>query len=198
MSILESNDAEQARERSKERSEAFVAAIDPALSAREDRIALELAKENSSAKSKLRKLYHLVADFSEVSKPFVACGVGCSDCCKMNVSITVVEAEQLAAISGKPLSRVATPTAYPPEKFSGMPCPFLVDDACSVYDARPYACRTHVSFDHNAHWCHPDRSNIVDRGMVELSGAKEAYIAIASRSSLRGFADIRDFFSPAT
>jgi Fe-S-cluster containining protein len=196
MERSDSDDIELARSRSKARAAAFLAAVDPSLDQRDDRIAAELSRENASAKAKLGKLYRLLAEVAQTAAPFVACGKGCSACCKMNVSITSVEAERLAAVSGKPVVRPPHPMTHPEDKFSGVPCPFLVEDACSVYEVRPYVCRAHFSFDTSPHWCQPERAYVGDMGMVEFGGAKAAYQAIAGSTPLGGFADIRDFFPP--
>lgn len=164
------------------------------LDARDDAIAERLRRENSSAKSKLGKIYTLMADLSHAVSPYVACGKGCSDCCKMNVSISDIEAERLSMISRKPMAVVKQPVLHSLEDFSGIPCPFLVNDACSVYDARPYACRAHFSFDTSAYWCHPERSNVGDMSLLQMGGARQAYDDVVVGSRLQGFADIRDFF----
>lgn len=79
-----------------------------------------------------------------------ACSEGCGACCKTHTDIPVyplelagiywyaiekmkgrirtILVEQLAAHAGKP------------------PCPFLVDNACSIYPVRPVACRQFIVF----------------------------------------------------
>lgn len=194
MGIREEDDLARAQAHSKARVSEFLARLDPAIDQRDDVIASTLARENSSARSKLGKVYALLSDVSEAAEKFVACGKGCSSCCKMNVSVTSIEAERLAALTGRAMARVAYPIVHEQARFAGIPCPFLVNEECSVYDARPYACRAHFSFDDTAYWCHPDRAYVGGMGQLELGGAKEAYLHIAGRSSLRGFSDIRDFF----
>ena len=39
------------------------------------------------------------------------------------------------------------------DKFNGQPCPFLVDNQCSVYEDRPVVCRTHHSLREDASLC---------------------------------------------
>jgi|SRR5882672_598107 len=186
-------DLKRAQEISHARAASYIAALDPDINARDDRIAVELAHENASAKAKLGKIYRLLADADKAVKTFIACSRGCSSCCKMNVSITSVEAERLAALSGRRMARVVAPIKHSEARFAGVPCPFLRDDACSVYDSRPYACRAHYSFDVTAYWCHPSRAFRGGMGMVNFRGTQDAYEAIA-RDSLGGLADIRDFF----
>ncbi len=185
---------EEAKARSQLRLTEFLSAMPRDLDARDDMIAERLKRDNSSAKSKLGKIYALMSDLSHVVKPFIACSEGCSDCCKMNVSISVIEAERLSAISRKPMAKVKHPERHPDDKFSGISCPFLVENMCSVYEVRPYACRAHYSFDTNAYWCHPERAHTGEMSLLLMGGARQAYDFVVINSSLRGFADIRDFF----
>lgn len=187
-------DLARGRAVSRVRAAAYMAATPTELNARDDNIVAELTIDNSSAKSKLGKLYRLLADASEVAKPFVACQNGCSACCKMNVDVTSVEAERLALVSGKRMARVTAPIKHREDEFSGVACPLLVNDSCSVYEARPFACRAHHSFDTSSYWCQPERAYAGEMGMATLGGAKLAYGVLAGKTSLRGFADIRDFF----
>jgi uncharacterized protein len=179
---------------SKARAAALMAALDPALDARDDAIQGQLARENSSAKSKLGKVYRLVDVFAEAARPFVACAEGCSACCKMNVSITSVEAQRLAAATGRPLATVREPVEHDLAEFSGVPCPFLVNDVCSAYEERPYVCRAHFSFDTSSYWCQPERAHAAPMKFVGLGGARNAYAAITVGTAMGGLADIRDFF----
>ncbi len=179
---------------SKARASSFIASIPQDLAKREDLIGEEVLRENSSAKSKLGKLYRLVEELGEAAKPFIACGKGCSACCRMNVTISSMEAERLAQFSKKRINRVDHHIHHDPTRFAGVACPFLVENACSVYAIRPYACRAHVSFDTTAYWCEPERAYEEGMGMVSFDGAKSAYLAVLAKVPDSRFADIRDFF----
>ena len=74
-------------------------------------------------------------------------------------------------------------------------CPFLTDNACSIYKIRPYVCRANVSFDITSYWCEPERAYDAELHKVEFSGAKLAYRAVHEKASNVIYADIRDFFS---
>lgn len=187
-----------AQARSKERLMAFLAVMPKKLDQRDDEIAGSLLRENSSGKVKLGKIYSLMSAVGREVAPHVACTKGCSDCCKMNVSISIIEAERLSLMSGRNLAAVSRPVRHRSDEFSGIPCPFLQDNACTVYEHRPFACRAHYSFDDTAYWCHPDRSNAAEFSLLESGGAKQAYQEIVMKSRLSGFADIRDFFPTNT
>lgn len=79
----------------------------------------------------------------------IACRRGCAFCCHVDVAVTPLEAIRLARLSrhaaaaGIGVAARADAAAAP--RFR--PCPLLKDGACSVYDARPFACRALYSFD---------------------------------------------------
>ena len=97
--------------------------------------------------------------FDEEPRP--ACKKGCAYCCHLHVAVTIPElllavgyaretkdAAELAALAARAkhaayLARGTTPLTYPMP-----PCAFLGEDgACTIYAARPLACRGHHSFD---------------------------------------------------
>lgn len=96
----------------------------------------------------------------------LACRKGCSHCCTQPVSVTAAEALFVAAaLKDRPDTAAAVIAAdeairtLTPEALGRRYCPMLVDDACSIYAARPLACHSFVStsleaciaaFDHGA------------------------------------------------
>lgn len=97
--------------------------------------------------------------FEEEPRP--ACQKGCAYCCHLHVALTIPElllavgyaretkdADELDALAARAkraadLARGTTPLTYPMP-----PCAFLGEDgACTIYGARPLACRGHHSFD---------------------------------------------------
>ena len=72
----------------------------------------------------------------------LACRRGCAFCCHVDVTVTPLEAIRLWRRAGD---------AAPPDSTARRaPCPMLVDNACSQYEARPYACRAVFSSDATA------------------------------------------------
>ena len=173
----------------------FVKAIPPELSRREDTIQRKLASENASPRNKLQKIYSLMADLVKVAEPYVACGKGCSACCQMNAMISCIEANFIEKETDIKPAHVTSSLLHPQDKFIGVPCPFLKDASCSIYVARPFSCRKHLSFDTSSYWCDPAHSLDVKIPMVEFSGMEGAFLDIAQTASGGVFADIRDFFS---
>ena len=102
----------------------------------------------------------------------------------------------IAEASGRIASPLATSREHDNREFLGQPCPFLVDNACSVYDVRPLVCRSHFSFDATAHWCAPERSTTVQMKLLRFSGARRAYDGVVGDGPATIKADIRDFFPP--
>jgi Fe-S-cluster containining protein len=123
----------------------------------------QIVSENSSAKSKRRKIIEIVDRVTAALTPYVACQPGCSSCCKLNTMIYEHEAINLASVTGRKMVRL---TYRPPSEvfkkgksFIGKPCPFLADNKCSVYGNRPLVCRTHHSLNNDATLCSLDNSN---------------------------------------
>lgn len=119
----------------------------------------------------LRREAELVATAAAGLTP---CQAGCSHCC--NIGTLVAEPEAIAI--GKAIGR--TPANVPAERvtralasmqgddgmkqaeavrelvnseFYGVPCTFLVEGRCSIYQHRPMSCRYLVNFDTDALLC---------------------------------------------
>jgi Fe-S-cluster containining protein len=94
----------------------------------------------------------------------IACTEGCSACCYQRVGCTIPEAVAIAlgltARSDDEIAAVARATRFLHDATtalddvgrvrSGLPCAFLRDNACSIYEIRPVACRSVFSFDRAA------------------------------------------------
>lgn len=120
----------------------------------------------------LKQIYQTYHDFSKAWP--VACEKFCADCCTRNVTVTSLEASLMLAhikdnglehlvgnltsqrhrLRYQPLAttnQIAVMYAKgetPPDEESDpswSPCPFLIDNACSIYPARPFGCRCFLS-----------------------------------------------------
>jgi Fe-S-cluster containining protein len=103
----------------------------------------------------------------------VACARGCAFCCYLSVETTIPAAIAIATFveTTRPdLKAGVLETAHKLGSVSQaqrtsmqVPCPYLRDNACQVYDMRPMPCRSHYSFDRAA--CEKERAT----GGVECS-----------------------------
>jgi len=126
------------------------------------RVLFELA-ETSKARRSVTPLMEFVignmtASMSRFSDAKVACGRGCYFCCHIWVDATPPELLHLArSLTGERRAAVLRAVQAALEKTGGLtveqrarfvhPCPMLVDKACSVYEARPLACRALAALD---------------------------------------------------
>lgn len=183
------------KELAEARRAAFLSAVPKRLLDREDAIAGEAARENASARSKLKRVYRLMDELSVYRADQVACRRACSACCRMNITITSLEAETIAAATGKPAAHVNWTIAHPRDNFVGSPCPFLVAEQCSIYENRPLSCRKHASYFTTEKWCSPPHLNTIQAPLVRFGGLDEALAVISAKKGAVVFADIRDFFA---
>ena len=94
-----------------------------------------------------------------------ACRAGCAHCCHQTVGVTppevfAIHAHLRATRTPDELDAVAARLRAADDRTRGMapldrvspdlPCPFLVDGRCSIYEARPLACRGTNSLDASA------------------------------------------------
>lgn len=189
-----STDAAQAYAEALQQQELFRASVSPELLQEEDTIARTVGLMNSGARSKLHKVYALVDKLVDAAGPFVACERGCSACCHINISITETEAQIIEAQTGRRYTRLLAPVQHPEGKFTGSPCPFLTDGACSIYSVRPFVCRHHLSFNLDAYWCAPERAHLANMPMVSFGAAKQAHRLVTRLDGGGIHGDIRDFF----
>lgn len=83
--------------------------------------------------------------------PLSACKNKCSHCCHMAVGIFSGEAESIGKSIGVVPKKL--PPVIPEEyiqrdvvkRWINVPCPFLEDGLCSIYEHRPLVCRTHFN-----------------------------------------------------
>uniref|UniRef100_UPI0034389873 YkgJ family cysteine cluster protein n=1 Tax=uncultured Altererythrobacter sp. TaxID=500840 RepID=UPI0034389873 len=114
-------------------------------------------------RASITPLMHFLYDNFEqsaanLSQDKLACRKGCSHCCNIWTDAYAPEvffaAKKLSKKSNPSVSQsIADTGAFSSNISFGqrdrlpIPCPLLVDDVCSMYEARPFNCRTAVSLD---------------------------------------------------
>lgn len=121
-----------------------------------------------SVSNAINDLIHLAEELTAAHKENqppaspIHCRAGCSHCCHMRVHVTAPEALVIALFIRERFSQIEIDDlrlrlieadditrGMTDEEHgrAGISCPLLLDDLCSVYDARPLECRGYVSMD---------------------------------------------------
>ena len=150
---------------------------------------------NPRRASEAAELAHTLVETSVAARPptvqKIACAKGCAYCCHTFVAITPPEVFRLAGVvrGGRAAgttaeavrARGAPVIGIQPRDRIGrkLPCPLLVDGACSVYRHRPLACRQATSLDLAACIDEFEARNLDAR--IPISGA---YLNFASNAHI--------------
>lgn len=147
-------------------------------------------------KGKLRKLYRLANDIGAVVGSKAACKKGCSHCCHIPVAMFQSEADLIAEEIGVPAARIKQ-SVEPSDRGFGyhMPCPFLKNNACSIYEHRPIACRTLYNMDKDALLCELLPDMTVPVPYANMAAIQSVYVVLNLQDKM---GDIRDFFPTGT
>lgn len=160
-----------------------------------------IVNENSALKSRRRKVIMIADRVGKALAPHLACKPGCSHCCHMNTMIYEHEAIRLAEVTGRKMKRLPfrplNVVAVEGSKFDGKPCPFLVDNQCSVYADRPLVCRSHHSLRDSAELCSmdPTLGNHVRPPMYDPDLLEVPYMELNEKyHPLEPWGNIAEFF----
>jgi hypothetical protein len=148
--------------------------------------------------AKVKALREMLDPVIAAASGVAACGKGCSKCCHINATLSAEEAEVIGKEIGiKPTMPPRFTKLDEGEEMMddhyGTPCPFLVNQQCSIYESRPLACRTLFNMDADALLC-----TVVpgDPPIVPYLDHRQ-FTAVIVRSFLdfpNRYADLRDFF----
>ncbi|GBG14562.1 chaperone protein DnaK [Novimethylophilus kurashikiensis] len=159
----------------------------------------KLANENASVPTRQRKVIRLAQEASEAVAPYTACKKGCSSCCHLPLMIFTSEAETIAAITGRKMTHLPFRMPEPEDKvekmaFLGQPCPFLVENECSIYESRPLECRLHHNMAGDPALC--DTTKFGETSIPTMGSFKDFEMVFAwlSLKKMETLADIREFF----
>lgn len=169
---------------------------------------LRAAQSARTAEQRIVWLHRFVDSVMLPIAEVAPCRAGCVSCCHVAVPISSIEAKLLARVSGRAVrdpddavpvqsmvgeegpARMATQA----DAHIGVPCPFLKDQRCSVYEHRPNACRTHFSLDVDDLLCRLIPGASVP---LPLADTRPLQVMILSAQPTAVLADIRDFFAQA-
>lgn len=171
------------------------------------RAAVELANNRRVMNGdKAEAIISIAEDISRTITPHTACRDKCSHCCHMATAISGFEAAMISRFTGRKMERPGRNGVEDVDgslqaelvwKYTGVPCPFLVDEKCSVYAVRPVACRIHHNLDDTADVCRivPGGQEVNQhRPSVPELDLRPFIVAHASIFLADDFGDIREFF----
>lgn len=96
-----------------------------------------------TAFEKLEAVYAYMDKYNAFVATFAVCQKGCSHCCKFDVSVSRLEAEFITKQGGPMLNNGRNMTMDHEQA-----CTFLgKDGACTIYESRPFNCRTFHTLD---------------------------------------------------
>lgn len=162
-----------------------------------------LMQEMSTIETKQRKVIRLIDDLGAAVAPYTPCRAGCSHCCKTAVVIYDGEAAAIAAhlkikAAKVPMLTPDTLQAYKDEvvtRYTSQPCPFLVNDRCSIYKVRPYVCRQQHTVNPSPLQCDTTKIASKDSKVSHLNFKRVEFASsfLAFKND-EACADIRDYF----
>jgi Fe-S-cluster containining protein len=149
-------------------------------------------------KGRMNRALKVADQFAAEVVPYSACRHGCSYCCHTPIAISTLEAQLIGDFIGKaPRKATARQSREEIEHYHRQPCPFLVGGKCSIYSARPMACRLMFNMADSPYFCNTDIEP-EDSHVTQLN-LKDVEFAFTGTFMGAGFADIRDFFpKPST
>lgn len=158
----------------------------------------EVVMMQATPRVKAQRLDAVVARISDILSPIVACGRGCSHCCKMACAISSQDAKKIEAFTGRKAVRIRmTEPSFDTQatmvaKWEGVACPFLKNDECSIYEVRPLSCRTHFNLSAYPAICDIITNPGNDVPNLDMRPVWAADVQIHWETE--AYADIRSFF----
>lgn len=129
------------------------------------------------------------------------CRDGCSHCCNMATIISLQEATAIAKATGRKMTVPKTDVLVFEDieadraKYNGVPCTQLKDGRCSIYEHRPWACRSHYVLDHDNLLCEIKPGETIIAPHYNNEKFTMLYYLAHNVNPLDiQLADIRDFF----
>lgn len=158
-----------------------------------------------SASNMAKKIFWLrnAADaFTKVVRNEAACRKGCSHCCNISVVVSRQEAQVISRETGRKLNKSAGVGLEDIDNFNventrkmyGVPCIFLEDGECSIYNYRPLACRLQINMDDDDLLCRLVESVERSPRVPYLNHSEHLVVGMRILGSQPVFDDIRNWF----
>jgi len=172
----------------KQSSEKINASLPLELKHREEQLVATFDGHRGNSFSKLQDLYSFMDEIYSFVARFTPCKKGCSFCCNIAVSVSVLEVDYI-----KMHKRMFRKVVAKESRGSSNPCPFLSKGECSIYDVRPFVCRRHTVLTMTPSWCHLDKCHTIKLPMISFTEIDKVYEQILSESGTQSeIIDIRE------
>ena len=167
---------------------------------------LKAAQRATGAAQRVLWLQRSASAWGRALAPAAACRKGCSHCCHIPVAISDIEATFIGRHTGRTpaspsgamklqdvseLDEQGRGLAMARLRPDQSPCPFLEDGACTIYEARPMACRTLFNLDDDSLLCQLVPGVEIPVPYADNRLLMSMFVMAQPAGSV---ADIRDFF----
>lgn len=186
---LNDTSPEIAIEYAKSNHEKLVNSFPSSLSKKEEGLYARMQKSKGNAINNLSSLYSEMSEIYAHVNKFTPCKKGCSHCCYIPVSISELEAELI-----EKTLKIKRKKFSVHDKTQDIPCPFLKNNSCSIYDVRPFVCRRHVVLTKSSYWCELERCNRVKMPLLNFTEIQKSFEHLISKSGKDKIFDIRELF----
>lgn len=168
---------------------------------------VKAAQKGSTAAQRVVWLQRAASAWAQPLQDVAACRRGCAHCCHIPVTISGVEAALIGRYIGRAPARPGTSVRL--DTFAALadavaalqslstamapsPCPFLLEEACSIYEVRPMACRLLLNMDDDDLLCRRVPGQDIPVPYADSTALKALFLMAQPAAPL---ADIRSFFA---
>jgi uncharacterized protein len=183
------DDYQAAKQTSLDNLKKIMSQITPDFDIKEEALFKSLTQKNKPVMWQLEDLYGYMNELFAVISKYAPCRKGCADCCRMRILVSPVEVKYIESKTGikpNPLTAKSVPEETP--------CPFLENDACSIYQYRPYVCRQHLALHGDPKWCQSAPAHSLSFYLFSRMKLKMCYNHILLINNSQSWEDIRLIF----
>jgi len=150
---------------------------------------------SENKKSQLVRLRFLAEEVTKLFAKHSACASGCNHCCHINVAVSLPEAKLIAKSKNLSISNPQKTFSLTEisnnQSYFNVPCTFLINGKCSIYEVRPVMCKTLINMD-----CKDTLCKLIPNKMVPVPyyNATLIHTVLVAITINDNYADIRDWF----